>query len=104
MKTVFSYLLVALVGVAIGFSLSPRQMDKAFAFRLEEPTRIATPSGQQSHLLPSGTIVYHQTGFNEGHSLYAIEVMFDGQVPLQKISPAESAEPLWLYSPANDDQ
>ncbi|MDH1264977.1 hypothetical protein [Pseudomonas sp. GD03944] len=104
MKTVVSYLLVALVSAAIGFSLSPSEVDKSLAFRLEEPAQIATPTGQQNYLLPGGTVVYHQASFDEGHSLYLIEVMFDGQVPLQELSPNEVAEPLWLYKPDAADQ
>lgn len=78
-------------------------MDKEFAFRLKEPALIATQSGQQRYLLPASTVVYHQTGFAEGHSLYAIEVMFGGGLQLERLKQGEFAEPLWLYNVETED-
>ena len=99
MKSLLSHLAAALAGAAIAAVIvqGTGAMDKTLAFQLTEPALIATPSGEQQYLLPSGTTVYHQVGFAEGHSLYAIEVMLDGQLPLQALQPEDSAEPLWLY-------
>jgi hypothetical protein len=101
MKNLLSHLATALVGATIAAVFiyqGTNTMDKKFAFRLTEPALISTPSGQQHYLLPSDTAVYHQASFPEGHSLYAIEVMFDGQLQLQQLQPSDAAEPLWLYN------
>jgi hypothetical protein len=101
MKGFFSHLATALLGATIVAALTylgTNTMDKKFAFQLTEPALIATQSGQQHYLLPSGTTVYHQASFAEGHSLYTIEVMFDGQLRLKALQPGDSAEPLWLYN------
>ncbi|MBX9756375.1 MAG: hypothetical protein K2X80_16575 [Pseudomonadaceae bacterium] len=106
MKKAFLYLAATLAGAAITAAIAYQgaiEMDKEFAFRLKEPALIASPSGQQRYLLPASTVVYHQAGFAEGHSLYAIEVMFDGQLQLERLKQGESAEPLWLYNVETED-
>lgn len=98
--------MAALLGALIAVTLVYQErgeVDKNFAFHLSEPALIATPLGQQHYLLPSGTTVYHQASSAEGHGLYAIEVMFDGQLKLQPVKPGESTEPLWLYNVEADD-
>jgi hypothetical protein len=106
MNKFVSHLTAASLGAVIAAALTyqgKNEMDKNFAFHLSEPALIATPSGQQHYLLPSGTTVYHQASSAEGHGLYAIEVMFDGQLKLQPVKPGESTEPLWLYNVEADD-
>jgi hypothetical protein len=106
MKKLLSHLATTLGGAAVAAAFiyqGTETMDKQFAFRLKEPALIATPSGQQRYLLPSNTVAYHQTSFAEGHSLYAIEVMFDGQLQLEGLKANEQAEPLWLYNVETED-
>lgn len=106
MRKIFPYLVATLAGAAITAAITyqgAKEMDKEFAFRLKEPALIATQSGQERYLLPADTVLFHQASFAEGHSLYAIEVMLDGQLQRERLKQGEFAEPLWLYNVATED-
>lgn len=106
MKKVFPYLAAALAGAAMTAAITyqgAKEMDKEFAFRLKEPALIATQSGQQHYLLPADTVLFHQTSFAEGHSLYAIEVMLSGPLQHERLKQGEFAEPLLLYNVETED-
>lgn len=105
MKTKFIYLIAAVLLVAFGsfipFILS-KTMTKKTIYRLNEPMLIATPSGAPYYMIPAGTVLHFQHGFEEGHQLYTIEVLAKGKLPADQISEKE-IEKTWLDPIAPDD-
>lgn len=100
------YAAFTLIGITIGVAITYQGepvMDKEFAFKLKEPLLIATSSEKQNYLLPANTVLFHQQSFAEGHSLYAIEVLYKGKFSSEPLSKDTFAEPLWLYNMETED-
>ena len=74
-------------------------MDREFAFRITEPLLISSPDDESNrHLLPMGTVIYHQQSFAEGHSTYLIELNYKGMPPAERIDSMVAAESaLWAF-------
>jgi len=92
------------IAVATCF-LKEKSMDREFAFRLTEPLLISAPGdGSERHLLPVGTVLYHQQSFAEGHSTYLVELNFKGAPPAERIESSLATEnALWAYQLSKSD-
>ena len=105
MKTKFGYPIAAVLLVALGSSIPfilSKTMTKKSVYRLNEPMLIATPDGAPYYMIPAGTVLHFQHGFEEGHQLYTIEVLTKGKLPADLISEKE-IEKTWLDPIAPDD-
>lgn len=101
MKAPFKHLAAAMAGVALTLvinHLRAPDMDKTFAFRLKEPALISSQIDQRRYLMPAGTVVYHQYSLEEGPGVYALEVMFDGQLSMERLAADERGYPLGLFA------
>ena len=105
MKKKLIYLIAAVVLIVFGsliqFILSKTMTSKSI-YRLNEPMLIATPKGAPYYMIPAGTALHFQQGFDEGHQLYTIEVLAMGKLPADKISEKE-VEATWLDPISADD-
>jgi hypothetical protein len=105
MKAKYPPLATAVVLIAFGsllpFILSKTMTNKPI-YRLNEPMLIATPKGAPYFMIPAGTALHFQQGFDEGHQLYTIEVLAMGKLPADKISEKE-VEATWLDPISADD-
>jgi hypothetical protein len=77
-----------------------RSMKKMF--RIKEPLQI---SGEKrgNYILPSGTVLYYDKSFGEGHSLYWIPFYHKGKIDWEEVhlEPKHQGNlilPLWLYN------
>lgn len=98
-NAVFAIITALLFGAGIG-SLVIYQgiytMKKDLAFKLSEPLLFLSPDGSQHHLLPAGATLFFQKGYDEGHAIYAMEVVFKGKFEAERITDLQQAEPLWV--------
>jgi hypothetical protein len=105
MKKKFRLLTAALLLIAFG-SLIPfiwrKTMTSKPVYRLKEPMLIATPKGAPYYMIPPGTVLHFQHGFDEGHQLYTIEIIAMGKLPADQISESD-AEATWLDPIDADD-
>jgi hypothetical protein len=105
MKRKFFLLTAAVLLIAFG-SLIPfilrETMSSKPVYRLNEPMLIATPKGAPYYMIPAGTALHFQQGFDEGHQLYTIEVLAMGKLPADQISEKE-VEATWLDPIDADD-
>lgn len=105
MKKKFALLSGAILLIAFG-SLIPFiariTMASKPVYRLKEPMLIATPKGAPYYMIPSGTALHFQQGFDEGHQLYTIDVFAMGKLPADQISEKE-VESTWLDPIDADD-
>jgi hypothetical protein len=105
MKRKSLLLTAAVLLIAFG-SLIPFILRKAMSskpvYRLNEPMLIATPKGAPYYMIPAGTALHFQHGFDEGHQLYTIEVLAMGKLPADQIAEKE-VETTWLDPIDADD-
>lgn len=71
-------------------------MKKDLAFKLSEPLLFLSSDGSHHHLLPAGATLFFQKGYDEGHAIYAMEVVFKGKFEAERITDLQQAEPLWV--------
>jgi hypothetical protein len=64
--------------------------------RLKEPLLILTDQEHNRYLLPAGTVLQHVQGFDEGHQLYTVDVLFKGRFEAEQIKPGERYEKMWV--------
>lgn len=91
---------IIVVGIATATHFfKEKSMDRKFAFRTTEPLLISAPNDETNrHLLPIGTVIYHQQSFDEGHSTYLIELNYKGTPPAERIDSMAGAESaLWAF-------
>ena len=76
-------------------------MDKKIAFKMKEPLLIA---GEQKHfsILPSGTVLYFDKAWPEGHQTYHAYFHFKGELLADRVDP-EMISPLWLRTVDPDE-
>ncbi len=106
MKAGITHLAAALSAAALTLAITQLRapaMDKTSAFRLKEPALISTPLGQPYYLLPSETVLYHQYALEEGPEIYALQMMVNGRLSMERLAPDESAPPLQLFAVETDD-
>lgn len=105
MKKKPTFLTTAAILIVIGSSI-PYILNKIMTsksiYRLTEPMLIATPKGAPYYMIPAGTALHFQRGFDEGHQLYTIEVLAKGKLPADRIT-EKDVEATWLDPIAADD-
>ena len=72
------------------------------AFRLEEPLLIEGEKQNSYSLLPTGTVLYYDKSWAEGHSTYHVYFHFKGEF---KSAPTDGSgiDPIWLRTVDSDD-
>lgn len=97
--------IIAIIATALGFFLSEKRVihtnDKK-AFRLEEPLLIEGEKQNNYSLLPTGTVLYYDKSWAEGHSTYHVFFHFKGEF---KSIPADGngIDPIWLRTIDSDE-
>lgn len=96
-------LIFFLAGLAITATFKPGllKMTSKTAFRTKEPLLIA---GEQHHysILPTGTVLYFDRGWPEGHQTYHVYFDIKGELQTDPADP-EMMSPLWLRTIETDE-
>jgi hypothetical protein len=96
---------VAAMAAFSGFFLSEKgviRMNDKKAFRLEEPLLIEGEKQNNYSLLPTGTVLYYDKSWAEGHSTYHVYFHFKGDF---KSVPTDGngIDPIWLRTIDSDE-
>lgn len=105
-NSVFAIIAALFFGAGIGSLIiyhGVYTMKKDLAFKLSEPLLFATQDGSQHYLLPAGATLFFQKGYDEGHAIYTMEVVFKGKFEAERITDLQQAEPLWVYTIEDKD-
>ena len=97
--------LVAITAAIFGFLLSEKgviQMNDKKAFRLEEPLLIEGEKQNSYSLLPSGTVLYYDKSWAEGHSTYHVYFHFKGDFKAVPVD-GNGIDPIWLRTIDSDE-
>jgi hypothetical protein len=90
--------LVALIAASVGALLSQKgvmPMSGKKAFRLQEPLIIEGEKQNGYSLLPTGTVLYYDKSWDEGHSTYHVYFHFKGRFKAVPIV-GDGIDPIWL--------
>lgn len=108
MKNFIKFTFVFLLGTVSGailfkFGYQDQIMSNKFALKTKEPLLISGEDGQKVFsLLPSGTTLYQEKSWPEGHTTYKAYFNFKGKFEAEKVDPA-TIDPLWLYNLSKED-
>lgn len=99
----FGFFVIA--ATVFGFFLSEKgviHMNDKKAFRLEEPLLIEGEKQNSYSLLPTGTVLYYDKSWDEGHSTYHVYFHFKGEF---KSIPTDGngIDPIWLRTIDSDE-
>lgn len=94
-----------IAATVFGFFLSEKgviHMNDKKAFRLEEPLLIEGEKQNSYSLLPTGTVLYYDKSWAEGHSTYHVYFHFKGEF---KSTPTDGngIDPIWLRTIDSDE-
>ena len=97
--------LVALISAGLGALLSEKgviHMNGKKAFRLEEPLIIEGEKQNSYSLLPTGTVLYYDRSWDEGHSTYHVYFHFKGSFKSVETD-GTGIDPIWLRTVDGDE-
>lgn len=97
-SSVLSLILVAIISAILGFLISEKgviKINEKKAYRLEEPLLIEGEKQNSYSLLPTGTVLYYDKSWAEGHSTYHVYFHFKGTFNSVRVD-GNGIDPIWL--------
>lgn len=77
-------------------------MGSSFAVKTSEPLALVGEHSKVTTLLPSGTVLYHEKSWPEGHTTYKAYFHFKGALASEPFDP-KVLSPSWLYTLDKED-